>query len=193
MLIMNLCEIIKRDLVLLSSFSNFCPFVTFFRGAFKVDYLHFLYFCHFFKATVKRFKDLVLTLWHILKVFHELRENIFIRKYTSLHDFDFFWRSLNGFLKFLDSCENCEHLKGKSPSLWLYIVFLKHIDVLSIEVLPLINRFFNPLGLWQFLSQNLNKCWFATSYITLNCDVKIALNQLWINQTDWNFILCFSR
>jgi hypothetical protein len=35
-------------------------------------------------------------------------------------------------LKFLDSSENCKHLESESPSLGLHIVFLKHINVLSI-------------------------------------------------------------
>ena len=132
MFIMNFREIFKWNLVFLSSLSNFCPLMAFLRGTFQVNNLHFFNFCHFFEAAIKRFKDLVFTLGHILKIFHKLGENIFIWKYTSLHNLNFIWTSLNGFLKFLDSCENRKHLESESPSLGLHIVFLKHINVLSI-------------------------------------------------------------
>jgi hypothetical protein len=132
MFIMNFSKIFKRNLVLLSSLSNFCSLMAFLRSTFQVNNLHFFNFCHLLEAAIKRFKDLIFTLGHILKILHKLRENIFIGKYTSFHNLDFIWTSLNRFLKFLDSCENCEHLEGESPSFWFHIVFLKHVDVLPI-------------------------------------------------------------
>ena len=59
-------------------------------------------------------------------------------------------------------------LEGKAPSLGLLVVFLKHVDVLAAQVLPVGHRLFDPFGLRHFLSEDLQEGGLATADVSFN-------------------------
>lgn len=124
MFFMDEFQIFDRDFVLLLSFSNLGPFVAFFGTASQVNDFSFGNICHRFEISVKGFEDIVFSLIHIPKIFHELREHIFIGQDAPLRYFNFVWEPLACLLEGFDSGEDGIDLESESPPSWFFIVFL---------------------------------------------------------------------
>lgn len=152
MLDVNFLQILKRNLVFFWSLSGLCPLVTLFWWTLQVnDFCSFLR-SHGLKTTVKTLEDFMLAFVHISVVFHQLWKDVLIGQNASFWNFKFVWVSLHGLLELLDSGENGVNLEGEPPSCWLFVVFLKHIDVFSAEILPVFDRLLDPLSLRNTLS-----------------------------------------
>ena len=154
MFVVDQLEIFEGNLTLFWSFSLLCPFMTLFRSASQINYFCFANLNHRLEAGVKWFENLVFTLVHIPKVPHQLWKNVFVSKNTPLWDFDFLRESLDSFMQLLDASEDGIDLESKSPPSWLGIVLFKHINVLSVEILPLRDRFFYPFSLRDSLPKD---------------------------------------
>ena len=81
-------------------------------------------------------------------------------------------------MELLHSSEDGVDLEGKAPSLRFFIVFLQHIDVLAVEVLPFSHRLFNPFGLRDFLSEDFKEGRFSTANVALNSVAIIGFGEL---------------
>lgn len=175
---MNQSQVFQRDLIFFCSLPLLGPFITFLRGAPQIDNLGLFNLNHWFKTLVKRFENLVFTLIHVTKFFHDLRENIFVSQDAPFWDFDFLRVSHDGFMKFLNPSEDGIDLEGESPSLRFRVVFLEHVNALSSKVLPIRNRFFYPLGLRYLLPEDLKEGGFPTSNVSFDGETVISCLEL---------------
>lgn len=155
MFLVDKLQVVKGNFTLFWSLSLFSSLVTFLRSTSQVNHLCFANLSHWFETWIQWFENLVFSLIHIAKIFHKLRKNIFISKNTSFWDLNLLRESLDGLVKFLDAGEDGVDLESESPSGWLFVVLFQHINVFTVEILPLWDRFFNPLGLRHFLSEHL--------------------------------------
>lgn len=137
MFLVNFCQILQRNLVLLWSFSYFCPFKTLFRGASKIYNFCLVFRGHRLKATIQGLKNFMLALVHKAIILHDFRKNIFICKDTPLRYFKLIRISFHGLLQLFDSGKESINLECKSPSFRLCIVFFQHVDIFSSQVLPI--------------------------------------------------------
>jgi hypothetical protein len=90
-------------------------------------------------------------------------------------------------------CEDSIDLEGKSPSLWLFVVFLKHVNLFSTQILPFTHGFFDPLGLRNPLSQELKEGRFSTTDVSLNGKTEIIGSGLRIDEDFRKNLILISR
>lgn len=137
-------------------------------SASQINDFSFLLRRHWFKAAIKWFENLMFTFVHITIVSHYFWKDVFVSKDASFWNLQFIRVSFHCLLEFFYSCENRIDLEGESPSFRFFVVFLKHIDIFSSEILPLCNRFLNPFSLRNLLSEKLKKCRFSTTDVSFN-------------------------
>ncbi len=61
-------------------------------------------------------------------------------------------------------------MESKAPSLWFFVVSLKHIDTLSTEILPVFDRLFDPDCFGDFFPKSFEKSRLSTADIALNSE-----------------------
>lgn len=71
-------------------------------------------------------------------------------------------------MKFLHPSEDSIDLESKTPPFGLLVVFLKHVDVLSSQVLPIRDRLFNPFGFRDLLAEDLKESGLTTTDVSFN-------------------------
>ena len=96
-------------------------------------------------------------------------------------------------MQLLNSSEDSVDLEGKSPSLGLLVVLLEHIDILSVKVLPLRDRLFNPFGLRDLLPQYFKESRFPTADVALNSVAIIIPGKLGVKGKVLDFLIYVSR
>ena len=131
MLLMNSIQIIYWDFILFRSLSQFSSFMTLFRRASEINNFCFVHSTHLFKIVIKRFEYIIFSFIHITKVFHQLRENVFVCQNTSFWYLYLIRESLACLLECLNSSKDSINLESKTPTIWLFIVFLKNVNILS--------------------------------------------------------------
>ena len=96
-------------------------------------------------------------------------------------------------MEFLNSSEDCVDLESEAPSLRFSIVFLQHVDVLASKVLPISNRFFDPFGFRNFLSEYLKEGGLATSDVALDGEAIVFGGELWVECEIFRILIQTSR
>ena len=71
-------------------------------------------------------------------------------------------------MKFLHPSEDSIDLESEPPPFRLLVVFLKHVDVLASQVLPVSDRLFNPFGFGDLLAEDLKESGLATADVSFN-------------------------
>ena len=61
-------------------------------------------------------------------------------------------------------------LECEAPPGRLLIVSFQHVDAFPAQILPILHWFFDPNRLRKLLSQNLQKCRFATANVAFNSE-----------------------
>lgn len=77
-------------------------------------------------------------------------------------------------LHLLDPREDGINLEGEAPSLGLGVVLFQHVDPLAAEVLPVLDGFFDPDGLWELFPQDLEEGGFAAADVALNGEAAVV-------------------
>jgi len=146
MFVVDQVEIFNWDFTLFSSLSQLSSFMALLSTTSQIYYLCLFNFYHRLKAWIQGFEDLELAFIHVAEVFHQLRKDILVSQDTSFWNFELIWVFLNCLFELLNSCEDSKDLEGEAPSSRLLVVFVEHIDVGTIQVLPFCDRLFDPLG-----------------------------------------------
>ena len=133
------------------------------------------------------FIHFVLTILHVSQLFHQLRKHIFVCKDAALWNLEFGRVTQTSLLHLFNPSENGIDLESKSPSFWLFVVTLKHVDSFSAKILPVFDRLFDPNCLWDFFSENFQKSGLATANIALNCEAE--LSWLSLRFSDWRDVV----
>lgn len=81
-------------------------------------------------------------------------------------------------MEFLNASEYRIDLEGESPSLGLLVVFFQHVDVGASEVLPVTHGLFDPFGLRDLLSEDLEECRLAAADVSLNGEAVVLVGEL---------------
>ena len=121
--------------------------MTFFRLASQINEFSFICIAHGFEVIIQGPEHIVFSLVHVAKLLHQFAENVLVSENAPLRDFDFVRESFAGLLQGFNSGEDGINLEGEAPSVRLLIVFFEQIDALATQVLPLADRFLDPLGL----------------------------------------------
>ena len=96
-------------------------------------------------------------------------------------------------MEFLNSSEDGIDLEGETPPLWLFVVFLKHVDVFATQVLPIRNRLFNPFSFRNLLTEDLKEGGLATTDVSFDCKAVISSLELWIEFKVFEILIQTSR
>jgi len=83
-------------------------------------------------------------------------------------------------MQLLDASEDGIDLESKSQPCWLGIVLFKHINVLSVEILPLRDRFFYPFSLRDSLPEDFQESRFSTTNVAFNGVTVVSFGELWV-------------
>ncbi len=82
-------------------------------------------------------------------------------------------------MELLNPSEDSVYLEGESPSLGLSIVFFEHVDVLSAQILPVSDGFFDPLGFGDLLPEDLKESRLATPDVAFDGEARLrAIGQV---------------
>lgn len=96
-------------------------------------------------------------------------------------------------MEFLDPSEDSIDLESESPPLWLSVVLLKHINVLTTQILPIGDRLFNPFGFRHLLPQDLKEGGFTTSNVSFDGEAVISSLELRVESFGFKILIQTSR
>jgi hypothetical protein len=192
-LVVDQSQVFQRNLVLLSSLPLFGSLIALLRSAPEVNNLGLLNLNHWLEAFVEGFENLVFALVHVTQLFHDLRKNVFVRKNAPLRYFDFLRVSHDGLVELLNPSEDSVYLEGESPSLGLSIVFFEHVDVLSAQILPVSDGFFDPLGFGDLLPEDLKESRLATPDVAFDGEAVVLRWELRVEAAVFKILIQTSR
>ena len=116
----------------------------------------------------------MLAFIHVPIIFHQLWKHIFISKDTSLGDLELVRIAFDGLLKFFDTSENGIDLESEAPSFWFLVILFEHIDIFPSEILPFLNRLFNPLSLGDVMPEDFEEGGLSTTDISFNGEAELV-------------------
>ena len=96
-------------------------------------------------------------------------------------------------MKLLDPGEDGVYLESKSPSFRLSVVFLKHVDLFSAEILPFCHGLLDPLGFGNSLSEEFEEGGFSASDVAFDSKTKIVGPGFWVDEIFRENLILISR
>lgn len=166
---MDPLQVLQRYLAFLRPHPHPSPFITLLRTTPEIDDPRLFNFGHGLESGVQGFEDLVLSFVHIAEVVHQLWKHELVGEDAALGYFDFLGEAGDGLVHLLDAGEDGVDLEGEAPPFGLLVVLLKHVDVLLVQILPLLDRLLYPVGLWDLFAQNLEESRLSASDVAFDC------------------------